>query len=60
VLVRGDTYAVEEPPTRLAGLKTGSPEFKSTTWLGFVSDGNSQAVYYLDNIRLSNSTEPAR
>ena len=38
-------------------LKTASPPFRITTWLGFVSDGTQSAVYYLDNLRLSNRTE---
>lgn len=38
-------------------LKTASSSFRTTTWLGFVSDGTQNAVYYLDNIRLSNTAE---
>ncbi len=38
-------------------LKTASPRFRVTTWLGFVSDGTQDAVYYLDNLRLSNLAE---
>ena len=38
-------------------LKTASPQFRVTTWLGFVSDGTQEAVYYLDNLRLSNPAE---
>jgi hypothetical protein len=41
-----------EPPKRFH-LKTASPPFRVTTWLGFVSDGSRPAVYYLDNLRLS-------
>jgi hypothetical protein len=44
-----------EEPKRFDNLKTASPEFKATTWLGFVSEGVQKAVYYLDNIRLNNS-----
>jgi hypothetical protein len=43
---------------RFTGLKLGSPGAKATTWLGFVSDANQKAVYYLDNIKLSNSETP--
>ena len=46
-----------EEPKRFNNLKTASPQFKATTWLGFISDGVQNAVYYLDNIRLSNSGE---
>jgi hypothetical protein len=46
-----------EEPKRFSNLKTVSPQFKATTWLGFTSDGVQTAVYYLDNIRLSNSDE---
>ena len=42
-------------PRRFPGLKCGSPEAKRTTWLGFVSDADRKAVYYLDNIELTNS-----
>jgi hypothetical protein len=42
-----------EPPKRY-DLQTASPPFRVTTWLGFVSDGTQPAVYYLDNLRLSN------
>lgn len=42
-------------PRRFTGLKTGNPETKRTTWLGFVSDAAQQAVYYLDNISLTNT-----
>ena len=34
-------------------LKTASPSFRVTTWLGFVSDGTQPTVYYLDNLHLS-------
>ena len=52
------TVAVpDETPKRFDNLKTPSPQFKATTWLGFVSIGSQNAVYYLDNIRLSNSAE---
>ena len=44
-----------EEPKRFADLKTISPEFKATTWLGFISDGVQNTVYYLDNVRLGNS-----
>ncbi len=44
-----------QPPRRLEHLKCGSPQFKVVTWLGFVSEGSQRAVYYLDNLRLTNT-----
>ena len=45
-----------EEPKRF-DLKTASPEVRATTWLGFVSIGPPGAVFYLDNLRLSNSSD---
>ena len=45
-----------EAPKRF-NLTTASPQFRATTWLGFVSDAAHDAVYYLDNLRLSNPAE---
>lgn len=33
---------------------TGSPRFQNLTWVGFSSMATDKAVYYLDNIKLSN------
>ncbi|RYF34728.1 MAG: hypothetical protein EOO38_29340 [Cytophagaceae bacterium] len=41
-------------PHRFAGLKNGSPDWKTLDWLGFVSNANEKTIYYLDNIELSN------
>ena len=46
-----------EEPKRFNSLKTASPQFKAATWLGFISAGVQNAVYCLDNVRLSNSGE---
>lgn len=35
-------------------LKTGSPDARTTNWIGFVSGGNDSWAYYIDNLRMSN------
>lgn len=42
-------------PKRFSGLKFGSPETRSVTWIGFISGGSHKSVYYVDNVRLCNS-----
>ncbi len=38
---------------RFDDLAVGSPnEYKRLTWLGFVSDGDTDAVYWLDNLKI--------
>ena len=44
-------------PRTFAGLPSGSPATRKTTWLGFVSEGAEKATYYLDNLRLENDAE---
>lgn len=39
-------------PQRFADLANGSSEFKTLDWLGFVSNGRTKAVSYLDNVKL--------
>ncbi|MFA6560830.1 MAG: right-handed parallel beta-helix repeat-containing protein [Verrucomicrobiia bacterium] len=47
-----------EPPHRFAGLKNGSPDWKTLRWFGFCSTANAKTVFYLDNLKLSNSMSP--
>ncbi|NLX97458.1 MAG: right-handed parallel beta-helix repeat-containing protein [Rhodopirellula sp.] len=47
------TLGLPGHPPKQYDLKTASPPFRATTWLGFVSDGTQPAVYYLDNVHLS-------
>jgi hypothetical protein len=47
-----------EPPRRFAGLKNGSAEWKKLHWFGFCSTANAKTVFYLDNLKLSNSMSP--
>ncbi len=42
-------------PKRFSGLKFGSPQTRSVTWIGFVSSANRKGVYYIDNVKLDNS-----
>ncbi|MBI5397136.1 MAG: right-handed parallel beta-helix repeat-containing protein [Verrucomicrobia bacterium] len=44
-----------ESPRRFAGLKNGSPDWKTLHWLGFCSTANAKTVFYLDNLRLENA-----
>jgi hypothetical protein len=41
-------------PRRFDNLKTPSPQFKATIWLGFTSGATQSTVYSLNNIRLDN------
>ena len=41
-----------EQPNVFSKLPCGSANFRQLQWLGFVSQGNEKAVFYLDNIRL--------
>ena len=43
-------------PQRFPGLKSGSPDWKSLEWLGFVSNATVSTTYYLDDLELSNKT----
>ena len=51
------TVAVPGEEPKRFDLKTASPEVRATTWLGFVSIGPPGAVFYVDNLRLSNSSD---
>lgn len=42
-----------QPSQRFEKLPLGSPESKELRWLGFISPANAEAVYYLDNLKLS-------
>jgi hypothetical protein len=46
-----------EPPQRFADLPNGSPDWKTLTWLGWSSTGAERAVWYLDNMKLTNDAE---
>ncbi len=43
-----------QQPQKFAGLENGSPEWKTLTWLGWSSMATDTAVYYMDNIKLTN------
>ncbi|BCM90704.1 hypothetical protein IAD21_02564 [Abditibacteriota bacterium] len=43
-----------EEPHRFARLKSGSAEWKTLDWLGFVSNATEKTTFYLDNIELTN------
>lgn len=47
------TVAFPGEPPKQYDLKTASPPFRVTTWLGFVSDGTQPTAYYLDNLHLN-------
>ena len=43
----------DEPPQTFASLPVGSPgAYRRLTWLGFVSDADADAVYWLDNLSI--------
>lgn len=57
----GRTYAVTvevagQPPRTFSGLEFDQ-QFRSLDWFGFVADGDSEAVFYLDDIRVSAAPE---
>ena len=39
-------------PQEFSQLACGSPKFRALEWLGFVSNANADAVFYLDNVGL--------
>jgi len=47
-----------QPVKRFEKLKTGHPEWKTLTWLGFSSTANAKTVYYVDNLELRSSFTP--
>ena len=47
----------DQPPRHFMKLKNGSPDWKTTRWLGFSSTATAKTVFYLDNIELTNLPE---
>jgi hypothetical protein len=47
-----------EAPRRFTGLKNGHPDWKKLHWFGFCSTANAKTVFYLDNLKLSNTMSP--
>ena len=47
-----------EQPRRFEGLRNGHQDWKTLTWLGFSSVATDRAVYYLDNLELTNDVVP--
>lgn len=45
-----------ESPRRFTGLKNGSADWRKLHWFGFCSTANAKTVFYLDNLRLENTT----
>ena len=45
-----------QPAKRFEKLKNGSADFKTLQWLGFSSSATHSAVYYLDNLALTNAS----
>jgi hypothetical protein len=45
-----------QEPMSFEGLRTGSPEWKKLNWLGFSSMNDDRGVFYLDEMKLSNSS----
>ena len=43
-----------EEPRTFEGLRTGSPEFRNLTWVGWSSMALETTVFHLDTLRLSN------
>ena len=44
-----------QPPRQFDALPNGSPGFAALTWIGFISDATDKAVFYLDDLDLSNA-----
>jgi hypothetical protein len=44
-----------QPPKRFEKLKNGSSDWKTLTWLGVSSSANAKTVFYLDNLKLTNT-----
>ena len=42
------------PPRRFDGLANVSPDLDALTWIGFISNATEKAVFYLDDMDLSN------
>jgi len=45
-----------QSPKQFKTLNNASPNFNKLTWLGFTSNATKKTVFYLDNLRLTNST----
>jgi hypothetical protein len=45
-----------QEPKSFKGLRIGSPEWKKLNWLGFSSMTDDKRVFYLDDMKLSNSS----
>ncbi|MBI3852596.1 MAG: right-handed parallel beta-helix repeat-containing protein [Verrucomicrobia bacterium] len=45
------------PVKQFTGLKTGSADWKSLDWLGFVSQADTKTIFYLDNLQLDNEKQ---
>ena len=45
-------HVPNQEPKEFPQLACGSPKFKALEWLGFVSNANAAAVFYLDNVKL--------
>jgi hypothetical protein len=45
-------------PQRFDGLKHGSANWRELDWIGFSSDGNAPAVWYLDDVSLEPAPTP--
>ena len=45
------------PPQRFTGLSNVSTDFKTLTWIGFVSNATEKSTWYLDNICLMNQLD---
>ena len=43
-----------QPPKAFAGLKNENASFEQLTWLGFVSNGTTPAVFYIDELHIDN------
>jgi hypothetical protein len=39
-------------PIKLTGLPNGAPEFKTLTWIGFISQADAKTIFYLDNVKI--------
>jgi hypothetical protein len=44
----------DQEPKRFESLKDGNTTFEELTWLGFVSNATTKAVFYLDNLKIDN------
>jgi len=50
-----------KPPQTFAELPIGSPgAYRRLTWLGFVSEGDAEGVYWLDNLSIEHGPAPTR